>query len=106
MKLWILALAIMMTVGLTAISDACHKGKGNVKGKVTSISNKAFTMTAHGKHVGQQVTVHVGSGTTITGGSLDSSLVGKEVSVEGSGVGNAIRASSVTIAGVHHKRAA
>ena len=131
MKTCMLALSLFAILGFTGIADAA-KGQGHgTRGKISSVTagtdgTGTFTMTMghHGKKNAAStttaantpttapslMTVTFTSSTTITvngaAGKLDSSLVGKRVSVIGTTSGNTITATSITITDGHKKKAA
>jgi hypothetical protein len=113
MKACLLAGALAAVLGLSGVADACHQGthhqtqaraKG-VKGKITAIGKKSFTLAAAAPNAGQVFTVNYGTGSTITGaahGTIDSSMIGDSASVVGPENVAVINASHIVIA--HHAK--
>ena len=112
MKTRILIGALAATMGLSSIADACHKGAHHskaVKGTVTSVGKNSLSLaTAENENL----TVDYPAGTSAVTGrtrhGIDSSMIGKTVTVTGTQEGNVISASKIAIAATsaHGKPAA
>ena len=109
MKTWMLALSLVAVLGFTALADAkgtkgAKHGHG-IKGTITSVNGATFTMTTgvNKKKANAAVQTYTvdSSSASVTGGTLS---VGAKVSVVGSQSGEKITASTIKIAGKHHKK--
>jgi hypothetical protein len=111
MKNWIIALAMVAVLGMSGFAEAGGgKKHGGIHGKIQSISGNVITLMAGGKKNPHTVTVTLASGATVmidgVAGKLDSSLVGKRATVDGTESNGAVTSSTVTISTKHHAKKA
>lgn len=106
MKAWIMAIALAAVLGMSSFADAGGAHGKKIHGKITAISDTSMTITTGGKKNPHTMTVQFTAGTPVTidgaTGKLDSSLIGKHVSIQGGANGDIVTASAIAVTTKHH----